>query len=208
MPRAPMALLRHDFTLAGGTQTASFGLWFTWGTVPATGDMQAWVDGPVRDNWNANMNAAVLGIITSQDTFAGWTAYGYDASGVLVDEGQHPVSLPGSGTPGGYPQIAMVATLRTPGYGRAFRGRIYLPYTRAGDTERLRNADVDAITTGLGTYLSTFLLAGRPPVVWSRSRADAYSVIRVTVDNVADTQRRRRDKVASTHESSAAVTPD
>lgn len=204
----PAALLRHEFTLTGDVQPASFGLWFSLPQTPQPGDMQTWVDGSALTNFTTNLMPALKNCLGSIDHISGLTAYGYDQSGNLVDQGVHSLNEAGSTATRGFPQVAMVATLRTNSYGRSFRGRIYIPFTVGSSDGRLPTTNVNAVGDGLGTYLSTFLVDGRIPIVNSRTRDLGTVIVSVTVDNVADTQRRRRDQVSATVTRTAPVSGD
>lgn len=105
-----------------------------------------------------------------------------------------------AGTPDVPPQIAAVVTLLTGAAGRKNRGRVYWPV--AGTTDRLltsgqnstyANETADLIAQ-LRTSLSSFWGTDAGPVIGN----NGFSVESVRCDNVADTQRRRRDKVVPT----------
>lgn len=114
--------------------------------------------------------------------------------------GEDTTVMGGAGTPTVPTQCAVVATLLTGAAGVRNRGRVYWPI--AGATTRLMTTGqnttvanetrdiIDALRTSVSSAWGT--AAG--PVVGN----NGLLVTRVRVDNVIDTQRRRRDKIAPT----------
>lgn len=209
MTAYPAVLLRTEYVL-GGVQPASFGIWFSTTNEKTSADLQTWLNGPNLTNWNTNVSAAARAGIVNPDKVDGFTAYGYDLAGELTAQAHYTFTTgnTGTGIAGGYPQVSVVVTLETAGFGRSQRGRLYFPWTASSEDLRPADDAIDDLAAGMGTYLSTAITQGFVPIVNSRSRADGYAVTRVKIDNVADTQRRRRDQFAPTHIASAAVTGD
>lgn len=104
-------------------------------------------------------------------------------------------------------QICAVLSLRTGIPGRSHRGRMYVPVLSvaiaAGGVAS--TTLLNGLASGLATSMGTFNSSGNGKcVVSSSTLAAAFQIKTVQVDNVLDTQRRRRDKVVGTV-SSASV---
>lgn len=125
------------------------------------------------------------------------TVYTYGSGRTLIATGQKSFTpVVGTGT-GILPnQIALVVTLRTANNTRRGRGRMYLPAT--GLT--INTTSGLASNTGFGTWLASMgqMLNEYNAKVVSEAAGASYDVSRLTVDNVADTQRGRRDKLVGT----------
>lgn len=114
--------------------------------------------------------------------------------------GEDTTLMGGAGTPTVPPQCAVVATLLTGAAGRRNRGRVYWPI--AGSSSRLLTSGQNAtianetrdIIDSLRTTCSAVWGTAAGPVVGN----NGLLVTRVRVDNVIDTQRRRRDKINPT----------
>ena len=107
--------------------------------------------------------------------------------------------------------MAIVATLLTGRAGRSYRGRVYIPGTGATDAS---GNFTSALATGLATSVANFLSKAATrslnggvfiPSVTSATRLENTPITRVRVDNVNDTQRRRRDKVIATASSTVSI---
>ena len=111
-------------------------------------------------------------------------------------------------------QCAIVATLRTDQSGRSARGRVYLPMGNgsfAVGTATL-STSLAATATGLASFLTAVNGASMGPnSVTASVQSNVGSsptllpIKRVTIDNVVDTQRRRRDKIVATVTAAATV---
>jgi hypothetical protein len=117
-----------------------------------------------------------------------------------------PTALTGSGVEQMPTQVALVVTLLTGFAGRANRGRVYLPFQSSGPY--LEEGDLAPLATDAATFIAgcrvDFGTAnGAPggPVVGNVG----HPMTSVRIDNVPDTQRRRRDKVTATAVASAVV---
>ena len=123
-------------------------------------------------------------------------------------------SVPGTSTRTFPTQVAIVLTLRTDQSGRSARGRVYFPMgtgSFAVGTGTL-STSLAATTTGFAAFLTAVNGAsmGSNSVACSvQSNVGGtptfLPIRRVTSDNVADTQRRRRDKIVGTVVNSATV---
>lgn len=106
----------------------------------------------------------------------------------------------GAGTPVVPPQNAAVVTLLTGAAGRANRGRVYWPMAGA-TSRRITSSTVTALSTSTAALIAAIRVACTS--VWGTAAGPVVGnngllVTRVQVDDVMDTQRRRRDKIAST----------
>lgn len=121
-------------------------------------------------------------------------------------------STAGSGSVSSPPQIAIVATLRTGIAGRRNRGRVYVPGSAGTDSNgNATTATIQGVSLSIANFLS--LAATRPlnggtlrPVVRSATGGYYTPISAVTVDNVLDTQRRRRENIIATITASNSVT--
>lgn len=112
----------------------------------------------------------------------------------------------GTGSQGLPPQCSVVASLRTLQTGRRGRGRMYLPPAPVSFMANLVLASANQTT--IGTAVKTFLEAIRlpygvggiwcAPIVTGAPYTNYASIQNVVVDNVVDTQQRRRRSIAGT----------
>nr|CRY96152.1 hypothetical protein [uncultured prokaryote] len=154
--------------------------------------------------WNtATTGALALASLAGTEAKVdGVRLYGYEGSAsIAAVVGQSTgASVPGTGPTVMPPQVCLVATLLTGFAGRALNGRIYLPnQTGSMQTTGQTTRNVAQVAVSVANWLSlwrTRSYAGSPltPVVLS-STAGLNDIQAVRVDNVLDTQRRRRDKV-------------
>jgi hypothetical protein len=94
--------------------------------------------------------------------------------------------------------------------GRNNRGRIYIPFNggTVGNTLVASNAHSQNLSSQIALWIGDIDAAAFGAdlmAVITSPRADAHTVTRVRVDNVVDTQRRRRDKIAPTDVTTTAV---
>lgn len=164
--------------------------------------------------WSTATSGAVAlaGLAGTEAKVDGVRLYGYSGNfTVAAVVGQSTgASVPGTGATVMPPQTALVCTLRTGLAGRARQGRIYLPHqvggmTTGGQTSR----NVGQVATSVANVLSlwrtrTYNGSNLVPIV-AGATAGQLEVTAVTVDNVLDTQRRRRDKVKATTTGRAAL---
>lgn len=116
----------------------------------------------------------------------------------------------GTGSQGLPPQDSVVASLRTLQTGRRGRGRMYLPPAPVSYMSNLVLSS--AATAAIGNGVTTFLEAIRLPYsvggIWcapivTGAPYEAYAAVKnVLVDNVVDTQQRRRASIAGTTDTS------
>lgn len=120
-----------------------------------------------------------------------------------------PTPLSG-GASGGYPQIALVLSLRTArARGYASNGRMYFPSAAtptAGDG-RITLANAEAVAAAGATLIASIALVGLgEPVVMSTVGAGRTEPITgVRVGRVMDTQRRRRNQIPEEYTATVVV---
>jgi hypothetical protein len=150
-------------------------------------------------------------VSTPDGKIAAPPGYGQGAPVILDYTGTHPS---GGGSQGLPPQDAVVASLRTPQTGRTGRGRMYLPPMDRAIMSNLvvSSTACDDIAASMTTFLESLRLSGSSSGVWCTPIVTGlpytkYAVINnVIVDNVVDTQQRRRRSIPSTQHASG-VTP-
>jgi hypothetical protein len=150
-------------------------------------------------------------ISTPDGKVAAPPGYGTGAPVTLAFTGTHPS---GGGSQGLPPQDAVVASLRTPQTGRTGRGRMYLPPMDRAIMSNLvvSSTACDDIADSMTTFLESIRLSGTSTGVWVTPIVTGlpytkYAVVNnVIVDNVVDTQQRRRKSIPSTQHAST-VTP-
>lgn len=126
------------------------------------------------------------------------------ASGAVA---QRTLALTSAGTDRCPPQVALVASLRTPDPSRYGKGRIYLPAMGVNVVSGTGQASPALVTNlatairNLGVAIAAISIVG-DWVVGSR----AAVVGTVVVDSVLDTQRRRRDKLVATSTGTSSTT--
>lgn len=128
-----------------------------------------------------------------------------DASGQLVQAGEYILTTPkaGSSTPTKPFQTSIVASLLTGRPGRSYRGRLYWPFLGSSiSTSTLRIPtsftqsfanDMAALLTAIATTLAPDQATA--PVVVSQTLNVATPITQISVGDVVDTQRRRRDSL-------------
>lgn len=185
---------------AQGTETFSFGWWI---------DDSAHTAGPLLDlntDWQT-FRDTLLGCMFTDQIITKYTYRRY-SGGVVVDQQEDDVNHPGTGS-GTLPlQIATVLTLRTATLSRRGRGRIYLPTCAAammaGDSHLFGTTRVNNLVNQFAQY-ATSLSGVAPMQVVSRTASNMHPVTSVDADYVPDTQRRRRDQLATSRHSADVV---
>lgn len=136
------------------------------------------------------------------DSFTQLDSYYYAGGTAAAAHGQAPMVFAGTAPFGIHPtQIAVVATLRTALNTRRGRGRIYLPATgvqMTGTYPLLATSTVNAMLDALALMLTARKLDPLvAPVVVSQTGSITSPIISVDGDTIADTQRRRRNKLVT-----------
>ena len=95
------------------------------------------------------------------------------------------------------PQCAVVVSLRTALFNKAGRGRFYLPAfsTDKVAAGRILTAARDSAAVASQKMIQSLNGAGYTVVVYHRSTKTHDNVVQISVGDVFDTQRRRRDKL-------------
>lgn len=128
------------------------------------------------------------------------------ADGTLQTLAEAPKATPtpGTGTTTHPFQTALVISLKSTATGARGRGRLYWPATAAqltGTTLRLATAVQTAALSAAKSYLTNIetdietTLGGSSLAVWSRTYSSLSAVASMSVGDVLDTQRRRRDQL-------------
>lgn len=192
-----------------GVQGFSFGMDFkVLGVGPvAPADLSTWVSAtatPFATWFNATTGGLKL-LISPASSISRRDAYFHPS-----DTG--PAAFAASDTSGGGagtaslihpPQTAIVVSLLTGFTGRRNRGRFYLPGLAVPTdttTGRIASTQVDAISLDAGNFINSvngITLAAN--AVGCAVMPTGDIVTQILVDNVFDTQRRRRNKIGPTH---------
>lgn len=154
--------------------------------------------------------AALASINPAEVTLDTVTGYQYQGTSKAAVQAEIPANgLPTHTNAVKLPnQVAAVLSLRTGLPGRARRGRMYIPVLAAAMLTggKVDTTLVNGLSNGLATSWGTFNSSGNGKVcVCSQSLSQLIQITDVIVDNVLDTQRRRRDKVVPTAHSSAVA---
>lgn len=179
------------------------------GGVPTQADLDSWASAAraqVAAYLGGTTTKAALGNgVVANFVKAYYIPANSTVSSKVSDGGTYTVN--GSGTVGSPNQVAVVVSLRSSNPGRHGRGRYYLPalalaYSSAGTFS-------GPTATGLATEAATFIsnlnaIALEDWTVMAGTIPGLYAT-QVVVDNVADTQRRRRNGVLATTKAVQAV---
>lgn len=166
------------------------------------------------NEWCANV-ATYLASLGTTHTLRAWlsasaniskvSAYYYSGTGPAVAVGEKEVTpaLTGSGAISMPFQCSRVITLNTALAGRRYRGRVYWPYlfgtvSAAGKTSSSQNSidEVKASLVAIGAAAPT--VSGLDLAVRSEAANAVTPVTSISVGDVIDTQRRRRDALVET----------
>lgn len=183
------------------------------GGVPSAADMNG-IANAAALLWAADLwDLATFGYKTYVPPTTDWSlckTYYYPAGLAVATESGSKAITPDPGTNVGFcpPQIALVVSLHTGFAGRRNRGRAYLPtpcnLTTNGHTS-------SAVTSHTATNFAKYLTDVNAMTVGSLSfnacigTFNAPILTSVSVDDVVDTQRRRRDKQVATVTSTATI---
>jgi len=191
------------------TDTWSINRWLylvSVGTGPNQSDHDAIASGQLADFnstfWNPATNP-YKAMNAAATTLATCKVY-YYLNGVLTAESSSSITpVAGTSTNVQPAYCAQVFTLRTSGFGRSQRGRLYLPRTgsnNSGTTLQYTNfqAHVDNMAAFLGakTYNGSNITVG--PTVMSLTHGTTNIITKVTMDSKPDTQRGRESRSAAT----------
>lgn len=197
VPSGNFVKVTFQFTLYA-VQSASVSFWLKFPSPAVSGGMAALATGSGDSNYTTNLRSWLLGQMNTGQKLVGITYRAYQPdSQTLFDQATKTYSDAGTLSTWMPPQVAMVASLRTAGFGRAYRGRVYFPTAVQGNatTGRASAAQTAAAATAVRAYLAQWVAGSVTPVLISLSRGVATPLTYVEVDAVMDTQRRRRDKM-------------
>lgn len=203
-----------------GAQRWSVGFWF--GYQGPTGEPSPeamttlagqWYTDWINRAWSTTTSLKISSLIGSRGTVDSVRAYWYPEteSQATVVGVSTAAATAGTGTVQGAPQVAMVCTLLTGQAGRRYRGRVYIPApVVTNTTANVLTPDPQALATTIADFLSAARLRAiiggtLYPGVRSIAADTTQPITSVRVDNVADTQRRRRDKIAPTAYGAASI---
>lgn len=148
----------------------------------------------------SNATRAWKGSVATATKYTGAKSYLY-SGGTLTLQSAHAVTaVPGTGGAAMPAYVACVASLRTSGFARSQRGRIYLPNNGLNcNTATLQFTKALQDATNIATFLSNMALAvygkAAPPAVISRNGAGHVShITHVVLDTIPDTQHGRQSK--------------
>ena len=192
--------------LVDGVQEWSTSCWFSLPGTTGPGDAAAFLAG-VLTAYGTALKSEVLRLLASTDSLDTITvdSYGPD-SATLYDQAVSTQTSATTGVTQLPPQIAIVATLVTAGFGKAFRGRMYWPGTGNPTSDhRVDSANTVGLANALALFFTDVNAFGAVACLISNSRAAFSPLVAVQVDDVYDTQRRRRDKVLATKVQRTAI---
>lgn len=207
--------VRAVLTWAGAGEEGSIS-WTVGGltSTPSDGDMAS-IASKIDDNWatsSPTLQATFRGLIPAGQALTAIKTYAYVQSNpAAVAQGLHAIT--GQGLAGNFNcpwQTAICATLQTGRPGRSYRGRQYFPGVTAQVNENdghMQNSIPDNVSAlcaamGLEVRLAVNQVTTNNDVFWgvlSRTRQVITPISAVRVDNLPDTQRRRRNSLLPTH---------
>lgn len=173
------------------------------GSVTAYADLLTWATTVAGLNagkvWDANM----IPLLSAAAAISSIRVEAIGADGKLVQAAEYtlPSASAGTGVPTKPLQVSLVVSLLTGRPGRSFRGRLFLPAWGTpvlDSTMRVSAANRSTLATSMKTFLNA--VADSAPSAGSMSLAvvsqtiDTFSfVTQLSIGDVLDTQRRRRD---------------
>lgn len=198
--------LRMSFegTLASGQEawstSCNFNLLGSGG--PDEGDLNAWCQ-EVADDLGTLVTSQLSNLLSLQGKITAIKAYYYTAIGSPATiVGAASANFTGGATPSMPLQTAMVFSLKTPLAGRRNRGRMYWPAQGAGVMSGGRFSSSDHTGAPPDLVLLLAGVCGRwpgigtiEPAVVSAAGNTVTPVTSISVGDVPDTQRRRRDNL-------------
>lgn len=194
-----------DGTLCDGEEQWSTSLAFTsnTGAQPDSGPLSAWCNAVMDALAGAGAGATRLRQwLSNTGTIERVRVYSYPTVGAPADVAGESVrgNINGELEPDLPPQCALVISLLTGVPGKSFRGRMYWPRIAGGVTDTGRDATVGITPTnnvaafigGIGTLNTGDV--GDAAVV-SATKLLVTPVTQISIGDVIDTQRRRRDSL-------------
>ena len=195
----------------GGSQGWSIGITVQQDEAPTPNQAQAYAAQAYADFLSAAWNTSATGaapiknLVSTSGNVTGARVYFYPTGSTTASVSGVSTASPqgGVGTATNPPQTALVVSLLSGFPGRHNRGRIYLPLLTSGVDSNLRwSGNVQPVAVSIANWLSlvrTRALTDTPtaPIVGGAT-ATNVAISTVRVDNVLDTQRRRRDKISAT----------
>ena len=203
-----------DGTLAEGAERWSTSLAFTSsGAQPESSALSAWADA-VLATFSGSTGAplSLKGLVSGAGSIEAVRAYSYPDVGLPADVAgvSSAAAIAGVSTPTFPPQCSIVLSLLTGTPGASFRGRMYWPHCGGTiDDDQKSEMTGQTFVNNVATFLSSWANLntgdiGTPAVV-SVSRGAVTPVTTLSVGDVIDTQRRRRDALIEVRRT-AAVT--
>lgn len=177
----------------------------TSGSVIDYAELQEWADdvAAVISGWtSAN---ALLTSLSSALTITSVRVEALSSTGTLIQAAESVLATPkaGQGSPSKPYQTAVVTSLLTGRPGRSYRGRLYWPaqaLSMSTSDLRITGPAAQGIADAMGAFLTDVAEltpggVGVRPVVVSQTLDVATPVTSVSVGNIFDVQRRRRDSL-------------
>lgn len=168
-------------------------------------DLLTWATAINSLNAGAVWPSTLLSLITTTGSIRGIRTEYIDENGDLAQAAEfiRPTAQAGTGTLGKPLQTSLVISLLTGRPGRSYRGRLYLPYWGAPtlqDTGRVAASSRQSIVDAMQVWLTAVGAAapiggGLELVVVSQTIGIAARVNQLSIGDVPDTQRRRRDSL-------------
>lgn len=147
------------------------------------------------------LGAALKAAMTTGSAITSLDQYGYTGGNSASQHGHATLNIVGTSTTPHPNQICLVATLRTATASRNARGRMYLPTNgiqMAAAGGIVPTGSVPAIADALAALFTAQQGSGDHVSVVSQTLSTTYPVLTVSMDNIPDTQRRRRNKMIGT----------
>lgn len=173
-------------------------------------DLQTWANAIKTDVISGAWGSALMGALSANGNVQLITVQTLDADGTLELSAESPRDLKtGTGTAGLPHQAAVVLSSRSGRPGRSFRGRNYWPAIGVGlasTTLKIDPSNAASLATDWKDVLNLMKL-DQPgtlelvPVIWSPKLGTGIRVETITVGDVVDTQRRRRNRVPEVYHS-------
>lgn len=182
-----------------------------WLAESAGTDLPLSVAQDAANNWNTSLsvNASFRALYSTTTTFSSAKAYIVESTtGKVVQSGVGGSQFTGSAATASFPpQLAVCVTIRTALAGASYRGRFYLPapLTAEGTTTgRITGAAVTTLVTAMNQAATaiTSTDTGVHVGVYSRVHHVFTAGTFFDIGDVFDTQRRRRDKLAESRQTS------